>query len=48
MSDDASQKRCDVCDKRVKTDKRTQSGEEEVCEVFTNPEERRKERKRGE
>ena len=41
MSDDAAQKRCDVCDKRVKTDKRTQSGEQEVCEVFTNPEERK-------
>ena len=34
-----------MCDKRVKTDKRTQSSEQEVCEVFMSQEERKKESK---
>ena len=30
MSDDAAQRRSDVCDKRSESDKRTQSSEQEV------------------
>ena len=45
MSDDAAQRRSDVCDKSGKSDKRTQSHEQEICEELASREFEKEEQK---